>query len=127
MKETIVLLVQQDTTLLRKWAVEELTVPAIATSLEEARGILEHTIPDAIFVDDELVDGRGVNLLHDIRKSKYHKGTPVVLVATTDNLRLVEQAIMSGIYACVKHPLQEEECKRTLRKALTGRTGRVEY
>ncbi|MDC1142587.1 response regulator [Planctomycetota bacterium] len=127
MKKSIVLLVQREPRLIRKWAIEELATPALASTLQEARELLVHTIPDAIFIDDELPDGRGISLLQDIRKSKHHKGTPVVLVATKDDLQMIEFAVMSGIYACVKYPLDETECKRTLRKAMTGRTGRVEY
>lgn len=127
LRKSIVLLVQSEPDQLRKWVSEELAVPAIAKSLEEARNILQHTVPDTVFIDDKLTDGDGVQLLQDMRKSKYHKDTPVVLVAETEDPRVIERAIMSGIYACVKHPLDENECKRMLRKALTGRTGRVEY
>ncbi|MEE9312255.1 MAG: response regulator [Planctomycetota bacterium] len=127
LRKSVVLVVQSKPHQLRKWISEELAVPAIAKSLEEARHILQHTIPDTVFVDDRLTDGTGVQLLQDMQKSKHHKDTPVVLVAESEDLRVLERAIMSGIYACVKLPLDENECKRMLRKALTGRTGRVEY
>lgn len=41
--------------------------PALVPSIDEARALLESTQPDAVLLDQQLPDGFGVDLLHDIK------------------------------------------------------------
>lgn len=49
-------------------------------SLKNARDFLERSIPDLILLDDELPDGRGIELFHNLKSSDGATNTPTIML-----------------------------------------------
>lgn len=77
-----------------------------AQSLGQARDLLfsttSNSLPSLVFIDLNLADGRGSELTDQMRKSKNHSDTPVVIVSTSSLESDIRESYLAGgnAYIC---------------------------
>jgi two-component system, chemotaxis family, chemotaxis protein CheY len=69
---------------------------------------------DLIITDINMPDINGLELIHFIRKSEHHRGTPLVIISTQATLRDVDRGLALGADAYVKKPFTAEELRATI-------------
>lgn len=90
--------------------------PQIARTIAEARQALEHTIPDAVLLDQQLPDGFGIDLLGSI--SSQTTAPPVIMITGVSDNTLAIEAMREGAYDFIRKPMDEVELDTTLANAL---------
>jgi len=65
----------------------------VASSLEEARSLLAQTTPDMAIVDSLLPDGRGLELIRELRRESHY---PIVLLTSHADASMQAEAIEAG-------------------------------
>ena len=65
----------------------------IATSLEEARALLARSTPDMAIVDSLLPDGRGLELIRELRQESRY---PIVLLTSHADESMQAEAVAAG-------------------------------
>ena len=64
---------------------------------------------DLIITDINMADINGLELIHFIRKSEQHRGTPLVIISTQATERDVDRGLALGANAYVRKPFTAEE------------------
>lgn len=90
--------------------------PLTASSLEQARALLNHDAPDAILLDHQLPDGFGLDFLKEITKTSPHP--PVIMITGVSDNLLAIQAMGLGAHDFIRKPMDEIELDTTLKNAL---------
>ena len=84
------------------------------TSLSEAKDYLKFYEPSVIFLDNYLVDGLGINHIHEIKKE--HPESKVVVITAHDNISDREKAYKEGADFFISKPFSRESIIKTLNK-----------
>lgn len=69
---------------------------------------------DLIITDINMADINGLELIHFIRKSEHHRGTPLVIISTQAAKNDVERGLALGANAYVGKPFSPEELRSTI-------------
>jgi DNA-binding response OmpR family regulator len=99
--------------LARMCGLEPVTFTRIATAREALRG----RVPRVLLVDDELPDGRGADLVRELRASRRTRHVRVVFCTAADPSRRREIASLGPVIA---KPFQVRELERVLQEAAAG-------
>jgi two-component system chemotaxis response regulator CheY len=92
-----------------------------ATCGFDAMRLLPRSRYDVILTDINMPDINGLELIHFIRKSEYHRDTPLVIISTQATERDVERGLALGANAYVKKPFSPAE----LRDAVGAQLGKA--
>jgi len=73
---------------------------------------------DLIITDINMADINGLELIHFIRRSEHHRGTPLVIISTLNTERDVERGLALGANAYVPKPFTADRLRETVGKLL---------
>ena len=90
-----------------------------ATSGFDAMRLLPRGPYDLIITDINMADINGLELIHFIRRSEHHRGTPIVIISTLAAERDVERGLALGANAYVAKPFTFEHLRHTCARLLT--------
>ncbi len=90
-----------------------------AESCAGGLGLLETGEPDVILLDQQLPDGRGVELLDELLRRA--PDVPVVMLTGAHDLELAIESIKKGARDFIHKPVKNEELEHAIRKALEHR------
>jgi two-component system chemotaxis response regulator CheY len=89
-----------------------------ATCGFDAMRILPRQRFDLVVTDINMADINGLELIHFVRRSEHHRGTPLVIISTQAAQRDVDRGLALGANAYVPKPFRPEElqavCERLL-------------
>jgi two-component system chemotaxis response regulator CheY len=91
-----------------------------ATSGFDAMRLLPRASYDLIVTDINMADINGLELIHFIRKSEHHRGTPLVIISTQNTERDIERGLALGANAYLPKPFTAEQLKDLVRRYLSG-------
>lgn len=80
------------------------------TSLKDAKKYLEEKRPELIILDNYLVDGKGIDLLGEL------KGYPVVMITAANDIQTVEKALSNGVVDYLVKPFTYERFSQAIDK-----------
>jgi len=89
-----------------------------ATSGFDAMRLLPRGPYDLIITDINMADINGLELIHFIRKSEHHRGTPLVIISTLAAERDVERGLALGANAYIPKPFSPEQLRAVCGKLL---------
>jgi two-component system response regulator AtoC len=84
--------------------------------LEDARRALETGLPNVMLLDQQLPDGRGLDLLQEVHGAE--PDLPVIMMTGLHDLELAIMAIQKGAFDFVHKPIQPVELGHVVDKAL---------
>ncbi len=88
----------------------------------DAMRILPRQRFDLVVTDINMADINGLELIHFVRRSEHHRGTPLVIISTQAAQRDVDRGLALGANAYVPKPFRPEElqavCERLLLTAM---------
>jgi two-component system chemotaxis response regulator CheY len=90
-----------------------------ASSGFDAMRLLPRGRYDLIVTDINMADINGLELIHFIRKSEHHRGTPLVIISTLAAERDVERGLALGATAYIPKPFSPEQLRAVCGKLLT--------
>ena len=90
----------------------------LAASLESARVVVAAETFDLVLCDLDLVDGSGLELIRELRVSS--PATPVVVISTAANPRVIKEAIAAGVSGYLRKSLDTDELRAGVAAALSG-------
>lgn len=73
--------------------------------------------PKLILLDINLPDANGIDVLEKLKKSKFYKAIPVVMLSTSDNPADIKKAIDNGANAFVSKPSSFNKLKELIADA----------
>jgi two-component system chemotaxis response regulator CheY len=91
-----------------------------ATCGFDAMRLLPRGPYDLIITDINMADINGLELIHFIRKSEHHRGTPLVIISTLHGARDVERGLALGANAYLAKPFTPEQLRETCTRVLSG-------
>jgi DNA-binding response OmpR family regulator len=91
--------------------------PLAFTRLGSARRALRERVPTVMVVDDDLPDGRGADLVRDLRANPRTNHVRVVFCTGADPLRRREMARLAPVIA---KPFRVRDMERALSEAAAG-------
>jgi len=91
--------------------------PLIAADGTAALNILQHETPSAIFLDVQLPDMNGLEILEKIHNS--HPELPVIMITAHGTMKTAMQAMQRGAFDYLSKPLELEHVRRLLDKVLS--------
>lgn len=91
--------------------------PMAFTRLSEARRAMQRRIPRVLVVDDDLPDGKGADLVREMRKDPALRDVTVVFCTSAGPLRRQE---ISELAPVVSKPFALADVERVLREAAAG-------
>ncbi len=80
-----------------------------ASTIAEARQILDQEIPDLLLLDIELPDGNGLQLCRELRKRKEFKERPILFISSLTDKETKVQGFQAGADDYVPKPFDELE------------------
>jgi two-component system CitB family response regulator len=89
-------------------------VCGIATSLDEAKEMLEILQPDLVLLDIYFPDGHGIDLLWHIRN--HHRSTDVIMITAAKEISAVQEALRGGAIDYIIKPIVFDRFQKTLLK-----------
>jgi two-component system chemotaxis response regulator CheY len=93
-----------------------------ATCGFDAMRVLPRQRFDLVVTDINMADINGLELIHFVRRSEHHRGTPLVIISTQAAQRDVDRGLALGANAYVPKPFRPEElqaiCERLLLTAV---------
>jgi len=95
---------------------------AMATTLEGAKGVLAHTVPDVVLMDLVLPDGSGFELLRDLESAE--ASTEVVLITGHASVDSAVEALRLGVTDFLLKPIDVERLRRILTDIARSRESR---
>ncbi|HRB68640.1 MAG TPA: LytTR family DNA-binding domain-containing protein [Chitinophagales bacterium] len=90
----------------------EIKIDAICNSKREAKKILPDIQPHVVFLDVELADGKGVDLLKELKEINFE------IIFTTSHDKYAINAIKNNAVDYLLKPIKEKELKQALSKVL---------
>jgi two-component system chemotaxis response regulator CheY len=78
---------------------------------------------DLIITDINMADINGLELIHFIRRSEHHRGTPLVIISTLHGERDVERGLALGANAYLAKPFTPEQLRETCARVLAAAGG----
>jgi two-component system, OmpR family, phosphate regulon response regulator PhoB len=116
----------EDWRLQLKLAIEEVDFDALvleAATLNEARFYTENShengwpfAPDLIYLDPDMPDGEGIDLLRELKSNDFTRHIPVIAWGTIDDGQTSEAMIEAGADAFFVKPYDPDKIIETLRK-----------
>jgi len=91
-------------------------VPALCSSVAEARKFIETDDAEVVFCDDCLHDGTLEDVVAEV--TKRHRPTPVIAVSRTGEWGEYFEALRIGAFEYLSLPLRRDELDRVLASAL---------
>jgi DNA-binding NtrC family response regulator len=122
-----ILLVDDDASvrrLLGHWLTHEGYVVEGCGSVAEAREAVRASLPDVIFLDVQLPDGSGMNLLPELHNA--HPQVPIVMLTGDSEVERVVTAMQEGAYDFLPKPVSRTRVVTTARNALDKATTSLE-
>jgi two-component system cell cycle response regulator DivK len=89
-----------------------------ATTLNEARAVLQSGSPDIVLLDVQLGPEDGLSLIADIRKTAQVRPIPVIAVTAHAMVTDFERVVRAGCDACVSKPINFRALREQLDKWL---------
>lgn len=89
--------------------------PRTFTRLSAARRALQERPPAVLVIDDELPDGRGADLVRELKADPRTRDVPVVVCTSAGAQRRRQ---IAGLAPVVPKPFAVEEMERTLRRVV---------
>lgn len=89
-----------------------------ASSGFDAMRLLPRGRYDLIITDINMADINGLELIHFIRKSEHHRGTPLVIISTLAAERDVERGLALGANAYIPKPFSPDSLRAACGKLL---------
>jgi two-component system chemotaxis response regulator CheY len=86
----------------------------------DAMRLLPRARYDLIITDINMADINGLELIHFIRKSEHHRGTPLVIISTQNADRDVERGLALGANAYLPKPFTPELLRQTCARVLAA-------
>lgn len=86
-----------------------------ASTLGEARELLEKAMPDVIVMDIDLPDGNGIDFCRELRQSL---GIPVVFLTARSDTQTAKESLQAGGCAFLTKPYQLERLREEVGKAI---------
>ena len=126
LKEAVVLVVEDDETVGELIAASlgpEVFAVQIASSLAQARRMLDCSYPDVIILDRRLPDGDGADLCADLKRRMLTKAIPVLFLSAHMGIEDRFDYLKSGADDCMSKPFEPRELRMRL-NALWRRAGR---
>lgn len=114
-----VLLVDDDASLCRllgHWLTQEGYVVERCGSIAEAREAVRASLPDVIFLDVQLPDGSGMDLLPELHSA--HPRVPIVMLTGDSEVERVVAAMQGGAYDFLPKPVTRTRVVTTARNAM---------
>ncbi len=90
-----------------------------ASSGFDAMRLLPRARYDLIVTDINMADINGLELIHFIRKSEHHRGSPLAIISTLASERDVERGLALGANAYIAKPFSPEQLRSVCGKLLT--------
>jgi len=94
--------------------VEGFSVCGVATTVEEAKELIDILKPNLVLLDVYLPDGDGINLLWYLRT--YKQDIDVIMITAAKEVDRVEEAIRGGVFDFLIKPIMLNRLKQSLRK-----------
>jgi DNA-binding response OmpR family regulator len=91
--------------------------PVAFTRISSARAALRERVPTVMVVDDDLPDGRGADLVREVRANARTRHVRVVFCTAADTARRREIALLAPV---IQKPFRVREVERALHEAATG-------
>lgn len=85
---------------------------------EEAVRLLDHIVPDYIFIDYNMPKTNGMKGIRQIKSLEDSRGIPVILYSTTIDEKSAREALLLGAAMCLKKPDTKKTMIRELEKIL---------
>jgi len=104
--------------LLVDWLESEGFQVQTATTLNEARAVLQSGSPDIVLLDVQLGPEDGLSLIADIRKTAQVRPIPVIAVTAHAMVTDFERVVRAGCDACVSKPINFRALREQLDKWL---------
>lgn len=90
----------------------DIAIVGICSSKREAKKILPEVLPQLIFLDVELADGKGVDLLNELDTTNFE------IIFTTSHDKYAINAIKNNAADYLLKPINEKELKKAIEKVL---------
>lgn len=90
----------------------DIKIAAICNSKREAKKLLPEVLPQLVFLDVELADGRGVDLLNELDNTDFE------IIFTTSHDKYAINAIKNNAADYLLKPINEKELKRAIEKVI---------
>ena len=94
-------------------------VCGVASTIQEAKEMLQIVKPDLVFLDVFFPDGSGVDMLWHIRT--HYRSTDVILITAAKEIETVQEAIRGGVIDYIIKPVLFDRFQQTLVKYLNYR------
>jgi len=119
-----ILVVEDDPTLreVMEMQVEDMQhLPCGVGTIAEARVQLESNCPDLVLLDQQLPDGTGLELLHEIHQQPCMP--PVIMITGVRDTDLAILAMKEGAYDFIRKPMDADELSSTIGRVLGSSRG----
>ena len=87
-----------------------------AATGQEALMQAQRHAPDMILLDLNLPDTTGIEILRQVKENKYLKGTPVVILTTTDDSNEIKRCYELGCNVYITKPVNYESFANAIRQ-----------
>jgi two-component system CitB family response regulator len=119
MTKLSILIVEDETGIaeLHRMAIERISdfeVTGIATSLEQARKMLELLKPDLLLLDVHLPDGNGVDLLKQLRSNDMQQDA--ILITAAREAATLQEALRGGVFDYILKPVIYSRLEQSLNR-----------
>ena len=114
----------RDDCLFFKEAIDELSIPATLTMVNDGEQLMQHletnaeNLPDALFLDLNMPRKNGFECLTEIKKHPILKDLPVIIHSTSYNVDIANQLYNTGANYYICKPSDFEELKNTIYNAI---------
>lgn len=85
---------------------------------KEALDVLIHTGIDFIIIDDKIPDMPALNLSRQIRRTKGHENTPILLISSILKQSFISESLNAGVSDFLNEPLDEGEINKRMAVAV---------
>lgn len=106
---------------LRKKILESPNLVKTATNLHDGLLYIEEIHPDWIFLDNNLPDGKGINVIEQIKQSHSSR---VIMMSAMSNLK--EEAFRRGVDYFMDKPISFVEIRRILNSDAASKSSAIE-
>jgi DNA-binding NtrC family response regulator len=91
---------------------------SFVNNIHDARDVLDSNVPSILFLDNNLPDGQGIDLIPGIKSS--HPLTRIVMITADDTPANKNKAMCAGADFFLGKPFTVETINRTIDKVMSG-------
>ncbi len=91
---------------------------AYVNSIHAANDMLGSKEPSILFLDNNLPDGRGVDIIHDIKSG--HPGMRIIMITADDSIANRHKALKAGADYFIGKPFTTDAINKTIDMVMEG-------